>query len=113
MHPERRKSERLKLKFCVRSLDIATSAELDCVTYDVSAGGLGTISSEQFGPGQSLDVWLMLPDNAEKIHTRGRVVWSRMVGFRRYRAGIELAKQDLNPTAMGLRVLRLKLKLLY
>jgi len=113
VYQDRRKFERFRMTFCVRSIDNATSADYDCLTSDISARGLGVISNRQLILGQCLSVWLTLPDNAEKIHTTGKVVWSTMVELQRYRAGIELDNQDLNPTVLGLRMLRLKLKLMY
>lgn len=100
---DRRIFDRVSAKFPLRFINLRENKEVEALSDDVSAKGIGFTSSEELHPRTPLEMWLNIPDKGEPLYTRGEVVWSRMVEPKKYRIGVNLEKADL----MGLsRVLR-------
>lgn len=96
---------RFPVTFPLRFLDLDVNKEGDAQTQDISAKGIGLMTSRQLRPHTSLEMWLSIPDKGEPLYTRGEVVWSKRLEPDKYRAGVNLERADL----MGMsRVLRLR-----
>lgn len=94
---------RFGARFPLRFLDLNSNREGIAQTQDLSAKGVGLLANEELPARTPVEMWLEIPDKGEPLYTRGEVVWSKMVGPKEYRAGVNLDKADL----MGLsRVLR-------
>jgi Tfp pilus assembly protein PilZ len=87
---ERRKFVRYEVKFPLRNLDLYAKVSKFCATNDISAKGIGCISSDEMAVGTRLQLSLDTPDSSEHVLISGTVVWSVQVGPNRYRAGIAL-----------------------
>jgi len=103
---DRRIFERIKTRFPLRFLDPSSGGEGKAETVDVSANGLGIMTSRAVSAGTALEMWLDIPDQHEPLYTRGEVVWSSSSSeARQRRIGVRLEKAEL----MGLaRVLWLR-----
>ena len=94
---------RMPVKFPMRYLEPRSGGEGFAQTQDISAKGMGIMSSDALPRKTSLEMWVEVPDKGEPLYTRGEVVWSQMVAPQKYRIGVNLEKADL----MGLsRVMR-------
>lgn len=89
----------------VRFLNLDAHSEGGAETLDVSAKGLGLVTTERLQPHTSLEMWLHIPDQGQPLYTRGEVVWSQMIEPDRYRTGISLNKADLMGLSRVLRIL--------
>ena len=107
---ERRRYPRYEVNIFLRSIDLNSTREIQCNTHDISQNGIGLSGNRSFPSGTSLDIWLHMPDNNEQIHTKGKVVWTSMIGPDRFRSGIELDKADLVPIPLVLRTIRMRAK---
>ena len=102
---DRRIFERMPVNLSLRFLDLRSYKEHLVQTHDVSAEGIGIVTSEAIPRYTPLEIWLQIPDKGEPLYTRGEVVWSKMIEPDRYRMGVSLEKADL----MGVsRVFRIK-----
>ena len=79
-------------------------------THDISAQGLGLITDKKLEPGTCLDLNLQMPDNAEKINRKAKVVWIAVLDSKTNRVGIKLEEQKLNPIALVLRTINYQRK---
>ncbi len=101
---DRRLFERLSASFSLRFLDFATNKVGQGRAYDISANGLGFISSEPLAPHTALGMWLEVPHHGEPFYTRGAVIWSSSIEGDQHRIGVQLER----PKLMGMaRVLKL------
>ena len=101
---DRRIFARFTAQFPLRFIDLTSNEEGQGQTLDVSAKGVGLVTTGQLQPRTAVELWLDIPDTGEPFYTRGEVVWSSMVAPQEYRAGVNLEKANL----MGLsRVLRI------
>jgi PilZ domain len=87
--------ERFPVNLSARYLNPDTGKEGLASAQDVSAKGLGFISSEELKLHTALEIWLEMKDKGEPLYTRGEVVWVKMVDSNNYKLGIELEKADL------------------
>ena len=100
---DRRIFSRFVAKLTVKFLDLARNKEGLVETHDISAKGLGLVTSEELAAHTPLELWVVVPDKGEPLYTRGEVAWSEQVGTHKFKAGVNLEKADL----MGMsRVLR-------
>ena len=100
---DRRIFDRFPTRMPLRFLDAGANLEGIAETCDVSAKGIGFLSSQQIAPRSPLEVWLEIPDKGEPLYARGEVAWSKYLEPNKYRIGINLERADL----MGLsRVMR-------
>ena len=100
---DRRTFARFTAKLDMRYLDIRTSREGIGSTEDISAKGIGFITSQDLPTSTPVEMWLELSDGIGPYYTRGEVVWTKRLEPDKYRVGVNMEKADL----MGLsRVLR-------
>jgi len=86
--------ERFKKEFSARFIGLGGTEDV-ARTFDVSAKGLGLLTSHELESQVNLEIWLDVPNSTEPLYTRGQVVWSRSSGKGDYYSGVELEKADL------------------
>ena len=100
---DKRTFARFPVKLAMRFFDSFTNQEMPALAVDISAKGIGFVSSTELKPLTSLELWLKVPDKGEPLYTRGEVVWSEKIESEQYKTGVNLERADL----MGMsRVLR-------
>ena len=108
---ERRTFERLKIDFPVKFLEINTNKEGWGRMVDISPGGGGMLVTEiVLEPGNSLEMWVNIPDNQDPLNVRGKVVWYKEVERNLYRVGVKFDSVDFLSISRVLRVLNEKNK---
>jgi len=85
--------ERFKKAFSARFIGL-DGEEGKAQTFDVSAKGLGLLTTKELEQNAPLEIWLNVPNSTDPLYTRGQVVWSRLEGAAGYRCGIELERAD-------------------
>lgn len=95
--------ERFKKEFSARFIGL-DGKEGVAQTFDVSAKGLGLITSQELESQANLEIWLDVPHSTDPLYTRGQVVWSRLADQGSFRSGIELERADLMGISRLLRV---------
>jgi len=94
---------RFPVKLSMRFLDLLANQEMQAQAFDISAKGIGFVSTAEIKTQTPLELWLKVPDKGDPLYTRGEVVWSEMIGPNQFRTGVNLERADL----MGIsRVLR-------
>lgn len=106
---ERRRFSRFSIAIPLTYCSLDSSKINQAQTHDISVQGIGFITNDELAPQTSLDIWLNMPDNAEQIHIKGEVVWSKKIGFNNYRIGISLRDSTLKPIPLVLRAIQTKL----
>ena len=91
----KRAFRRIPTELPLRFLNLKENKWRMTKTCDVSAQGIGLINAEELTPQTTLETWLSLPEVAEPLYSRGRVVWSEQLAPDKYRIGINLEKADL------------------
>jgi c-di-GMP-binding flagellar brake protein YcgR len=100
---DRRIFDRIPVKFPLRFLEPASGNEGQGRIWDISAKGIGLVSSKGVTRKTDVEMWIEIPDRGEPLYTRGEVVWSQMLVPDQFRIGVNLDKADF----MGLsRILR-------
>ena len=92
---DRRVFERIPAKLDVRYLDVNSGKDGQAVTRDISAKGVGLVTSAALAARTPLELWLSVPDKGEPIYTRGEVAWSAPAAEGIYHTGINLERADL------------------
>ncbi len=100
---DRRIFQRMTAKLSVKYLDAQTGREGEAETSDISAKGIGLVSSSELKANARLEIWLKVADRDEPLYTRGEVVWSKPQGANEYRSGINLERADLLGLSRALR----------
>jgi uncharacterized Zn finger protein len=77
-------------------------------SHDVSTRGVGIVSGEQLHAGDIVEVSFIIPDKGEQITAKGMVVWASAIGPNRYRIGISVSGQEINPISLVLRSIRVR-----
>lgn len=110
---ERRKLPRYEIALSSDETDMNSRRQVHSVTRDICEQGIGIVSNEKLVIDTPMDICLEMPDNQEKIHVNGKVVWVSMIGQNQYRAGICLDKFELKPIPLVLRMIKVQLKSRY
>lgn len=109
MHSEATEDKRIFARFGVNYtstfLDLDSNKEGQATAKDISAKGIGLETEEALLPETSLEMWLNLPDKGRPFYTRGKVAWSKVIGPRKFRAGVELERADLMGVSRVLRTI--------
>lgn len=93
---DRRLFTRLKVKFQLKFMDLASGKEGEAETVDISANGVGFITKEILSVKAPLEMWLVIPDHHEPLYTRGEVAWAESLdGDGTQRVGVHIINQDL------------------
>lgn len=102
---DRRIFERFPARFSMNLLCDGEMWERKATTFDVSAKGIGFVVERHLLPQTPIELWLSLPDNAEPLYTRGKVVWSKPCDNETCSAGVELERADLMGISRVLRII--------
>lgn len=94
---DRRIFERINARFPLRFVDANKGREGSAETVDISANGIGLVTSEAVSAHTPLELWLEIPDQHNPLYTRGEIVWSNPVAgsANLQRAGICLERPEL------------------
>jgi hypothetical protein len=85
---DRRIFGRISVDLPTRIKDPFDHETLEVSCRNISAGGIGVISSQVLLPKAPLEIWLDLGDKREPLHLYGKVIWSEQIEKDRWRAGI-------------------------
>jgi len=85
---DRRIFERISVDLSARLRDPFRQSISKVSCRDISAGGVGVISSQILLPKSSLEIWLDFGDRRESLHLYGKVSWSEQIKGDMWRAGI-------------------------
>lgn len=91
---ERRVFERFPVSLAARLLDTDTSQEAEAMICDLSAKGVCIACKEYLRFGDSLELWITMPDKKEPFYTRGTLAWTRTQGLKGYVSGISLERAE-------------------
>ena len=89
-------------------LAIKNISETTC-THDISAQGVGLITTEGLPVNSPLNICLKLPDNGEEIQLEAEVVWSKQLEASKYRCGLKLKGVQIKPIPLVLRTIYARL----
>lgn len=100
---DRRIFARIDAKFPLRFLSPSSGKEIQADTVDISANGVGFVTSEDLSARAPLEMWLDIPDQHEPLYARGEVVWSRsLADTDQQRIGVQLERAQLMGLARAL-----------
>ena len=94
---DRRLFARIRAEVLLRCLE--KQQEKVGITMDISAQGLGMVSTEWFKPSAQVEIYLKFPCTRDELVTSGKVVWCQKTANNRYRVGILLEKPELMAVA--------------
>lgn len=106
---ERRSQPRFLTKISVSIYGPVTPQIVNAQTYDISAQGIGIVTVKEIPVGTTLDIYIQMPDTAEKIFRRGKVVWLTTLDDSAYRLGVKLEEPPLKPIPLVLRAIKANL----
>ena len=92
---DKRYFTRLLVKLPVKLIRKFSNIESQGETNDISANGVGLITSEDVEPHSHLDLSIQFPDGHDPLCTQGEVVWSKMLEVNKYAVGICLFQINL------------------
>jgi len=95
--------ERFPAVMPVSLYNVDAGKELNAITCNVSAKGIGVVCEEHLNPGDRLDLWLKINDGRDPFHTKGDIIWSNRQESGGYRAGISFERTELMGMARILR----------
>lgn len=90
--------DRMDAKFPIRFLDPSSGREGEAETVNISANGLGLVTSKILSAKTPLEIWLDIPDQHEPLYVRGNVIWSDDYGYSgsgQQRVGVRLERAEL------------------
>lgn len=102
---DRRIFERFTARFPLRFIDLKENKEGEASTENISAKGIGFLTTQPLQSRTSLEMWLQIPDKGEPLYTRGEVVWSKTIEPDKHRVGVNLEKANLMGLSRVLRVI--------
>jgi Tfp pilus assembly protein PilZ len=105
---ERRQSTRYEVTLSTKAVHGLMGNALTITAHDISAKGAGFIVDQKLTPGEMIELYFIMPDNAEQISASGKVVWVGPLGPERYRVGVVFSDHDLRPIPMVLRSIKMR-----
>ncbi|MBN2831460.1 MAG: PilZ domain-containing protein [Candidatus Omnitrophica bacterium] len=105
---EKRKFVRFLISIPLKYAKIGIQQFTGAVTKDISAEGLGLITTEELPVNTPLSICLTIPDNGEEIPLDAQVLWSKNDGAGNYHYGLKLKNTRLKPIPLVLRTLNAK-----
>lgn len=86
---DRRIFERIPVDFTARLRDPSDQGTLEVSCQDISAGGIGVVSSQLLVQNAHLEMWLeTLDKKGSSLYLYGKVVWANQIKGDTWRAGI-------------------------
>ena len=92
---DRRIFQRIPAQFPLNFLDLSSGREGQAEACDISAKGVGMVTSEALAPRTPLEMWLKLSEKSEPLYVRGEVIWFSQTEPAKYRAGVQLERAHL------------------
>lgn len=92
---DRRVFERFCLGFSSRLREPGSQKTTLIICQDISAQGIGIITGRALKIGDTLELWLDIPDSRQPLHFSGKVVWSKESEPGIWRAGICFEQVEL------------------
>jgi hypothetical protein len=81
------------------------SSDFPAETHDLSAEGIGLETKQELAVDRPVDISFEMVDNAQKVFTKGKIIWSRKTDFNKYRVGINIQDKHFKPIPIVLRTL--------
>lgn len=92
-YSDRRVFARMRAEVAFRCL--GNDAECAGMTADISAQGVGLVSTAWLRPASKMEIYLKLPFTKEEFSILGKVVWCRKSDGKSFRIGLNLEKPEL------------------
>jgi len=105
---ERRQNVRYEVLLDVIAIDDLLGGVLTILSHDISIKGAGLIVDKKLTPGDTIKIFFIMSDDAQRIPVSGKVVWVDSLGFERYRVGVVFSDHDLRPIPMVLRSIKVR-----
>lgn len=102
---EKRKFVRFLISIPLKYAKVGIQQLTNAVTNDISAEGLGLITTEDIPVNTSLSLSLIMPDNGEVIPLDAQVLWSKSKEYGKCHVGLKLRSSRLKPIPLVLRTL--------
>ncbi len=106
---EKRKYPRFSTKITMVHSSSPENKSRQDKTQNISAIGIGFLTTEELRPGTHLEISLIMPDNGEEIRVKGDVAWSVKVANDSYMVGVNLKDPSLKPIPIVLRAIQARL----
>ncbi len=103
---ERRKFVRFFISIPLKYAKIGIEKLVGAHTCDISAKGIGLITTEELPVNTPLNICLKIPDNDEEIPLEAEVAWSRQLDKSRCRSGLRLKNVQIKPVPLVLRTIQ-------
>jgi hypothetical protein len=94
-YPEKRNEIRTFRRLAVRLMDYQTNLYMHAQAEDVSAHGMGLMTTSRLLPGKPVGVQVHIPGDGPMITGHGTIAWAHQETGGEYRAGIALDDIDL------------------
>jgi len=92
---ERRTFERMPSKLSLKYSDSHSNKEALAQTQNISAQGIGLLIDRNLHPYTPLDIWLQIFNKIKPLYIKGKVIWSKKIGKKKYIVGIGLEEPEL------------------
>ncbi|MFA5436996.1 MAG: PilZ domain-containing protein [Candidatus Omnitrophota bacterium] len=106
---EKRKFVRFLISIPLKYAKVGIKQIASVITRDISAEGMGLITTEEVPVNAPLSVCLTIPDNGEEIPLDAEVCWSRKDGQGKYHSGLKLKRSRIKPIPLVLRTVNSRL----
>jgi hypothetical protein len=106
---EKRKLVRFLIAIPLKYAKLSLKTLNSICTHDISAQGVGLITTEELPVNTPLILCLKIPDNGEEISLEAEVVWSAQTNSSGYRSGVRLKSSSIKPIPLVLRTIYSKL----
>jgi len=102
---EKRKFVRFLISIPLKYVKMSIKQLNGIATSDISAEGLGLITTEELPLNTPLNIHLVMPDNGEEIALDAEALWSKCNGTGNYRCGLKLKNTQIKPIPLVLRTI--------
>ena len=93
---DRRLFARLHIRLPLKILENGQDTAIKAQTIDISANGVGFITTTKSIPDMPVEIWLKAPDNSP-IYLTGYIVWSKHIADKnlKWRTGVNIKKTNI------------------
>ena len=106
---EKRKFVRFLIAIPLKYAALNIEKRNETRTVDISAQGLGLITTEELPLNTPLNICLKIPDNNEEILLEAQVVWTDKLDKSGYSSGLKLNGAQIKPIPLVLRTINSRL----
>lgn len=75
---------------------------------DISAQGVGIVSSESIPVGRKVDIWIKMPTNNKEVPAKAKVAWFKRGRDNQFRIGLDLQEPNLMGIAIVMRIMHIQ-----